>query len=239
MDTTSTCSRSAQNLSRRCDSLMLESTQQTIWQTMFNFLNLSFWVDPILILLTISRFLGHFSMVLFYVFIPSQIMSNGMSLKHASFVLTATGISNSISRVLVGGLMDHPKVNATTLTAIAFFFQSATLFYFPFCKHYTLMLVLGGVIGVINAPYNISLSIMLGELLPLEMISSSFGKIAMAQGLGAIAGPTVAGFIYDYTGNLTVVLYMAAIGYLVGGVTCGFAAYLHYKKKILVPNELS
>ena len=205
--------------------------KETLWQSFLQLLDLSFWHDPCVCLLCLSRFLGTAANSTFFVFMPSALVSVGFSLQQASLLLTVIGIVNTASRVLVGFVMDHPKINVIMLTAIGIALQALTLFIFPYCNDYVSLMVLGGVIGVVSAPLNVSLSIMLGELLPVEKLASSFAKMAVSQGFGGVAGPTLAGSIYDYTKSFKLALIMAAIGYAAAAMACGLVAYLHYKQK--------
>ena len=98
-------------------------------------------------------------------------------------------------------------------------------------------MVVGGIIGLANAPYDLGVTIILGKLLPVEKLASSFAKMALAAGLGSIVGPTVAGFIYDYTKSFKEVIFMAAVSYAIAGIALCFSAYIHYKQKITMEKE--
>ena len=101
----------------------------------------------------------------------------------------------------------------------------------PFCNQYIVLLVIGAILGINTAPYEVGLSKIVGDMLPMEKAPSAFGKLALAKGLGSIVGPSLAGFIYDRSKDHKVVLFLAAIGFFVGGVTFCISAYLHKKRK--------
>lgn len=210
-------------------------TPTTIWNVL---VDMSFWGDHALLCLLGCRFWGHFSMVLFFMFVPSLLLDNNFSMTQASLVLTVIGSVNTGFRIIVGALMDHPRVNPAILTATGFLLQGILFCIFPFCKEYILLMVLGAVIGVTSAPYNVGLSIILGQMLPMEKVASAFGKMALAMGFGAIAGPTIAGCIYDFTKDYKIILLLGGIAQFVGGALVGMSAYLHNKRKQSLLNKL-
>jgi MFS family permease len=198
---------------------------------LWKFIDPEFWCNPSLMLLLISRFLGHFSVVLFFMFLPTLLLDRGFSLGQASLMLTALGISNSIFRITVGALMDHPRVSPALLTTAGFILQGIIQCMLPFLDNYVIFLVFGGVMGCVQAPYNVGLSIILGEMVPMEKIASTFGKMALFQGIGSIIGPSVAGLIYDVTNDVKLLFFMAAGVNFIAGIVCGVSGYIYNKSK--------
>ena len=189
------------------------------------------WENLPIFMLFLSRFFGNFSMTIFFIELPSILLHNGFSLRQASVVLTIIGVANSISRVVIGTIIDHPNVNSCFLTGAGFVLQAIVLCVIPltFPNHYTYLLVFGAIIGITNSPYWVGLSIALGRMLPLKKIASTSGLISIAQGLGSIVGPPVAGIVFDVTKNYSLTLYITAIGYVLSGIFCCLAAYIHDK----------
>ena len=93
-------------------------------------------------------------------------------------------------------------------------------------------MVLGGVIGIIQAPYNVGLSIILGEIVPMKNIASTFAKMALFQGIGSIVGPSIAGLIYDITKNINVLFLIAASINIIGGMACASSILISRRTKI-------
>ena len=97
-----------------------------------NLIDTWFWFNPSLMLLLLSRFLGHFSMVLFFMFLPTLLLEFGYSLEKASLMLTVIGISNTVFRIVVGALMDHPRISPAMLTTVGFILQAILQCLLPF-----------------------------------------------------------------------------------------------------------
>ena len=185
-----------------------------------------------------SRFLGHFSMVLFFMFLPSLLLESGFSLGDASLMLTTIGITNSICRVAVGAMMDHPRVSPALLTSLGFLLQGILQCILPFQTKYIVFIMFGGIFGVTQAPYNVGLSIIVGEMVSMDKLPSTFAKMALFQGIGSIVGPSLAGVVYDMTNSVKLLFFVAASVNIVGGVTCGISTYI-FNKKSFIKSELS
>ena len=197
-----------------------------------NLIDTWFWFNPSLMLLLLSRFLGHFSLVLFFMFLPTLLLEFGYSLEEASLMLTVLGITNTVSRIVVGAMMDHPRISPAMLTTVGFTIQAILQFLLPFVENYAILMTLGGVIGIIQAPYNVALSIILGEIVPMKKIASTFAKMALFQGIGSIVGPSIAGLIFDITMDIKVLFFIAAIINLIGGIACGVSILISNRTPI-------
>ena len=58
----------------------------------------------------LSRFFGNFSIAMFYIFLPVVLVERQFTMSQASLMFIAIGVPNMISRVVVGALMDYPKI---------------------------------------------------------------------------------------------------------------------------------
>ena len=92
-------------------------------------------------------------------------------------------------------------------------------------------MVLTGAIGVLLAPFQIGMAIVIGEMLPIEKVASACGLMSLAQGIGTIIGPPLAGFIYDNSKDHKVIFFMIAIGYIISGISCWLSGYLYNREK--------
>ena len=78
----------------------------------------SIWFNPSIWLFTMHRMLGNMSFRLFMMFIPILLIDLGFTLKQASFIVMVSGITNTISRVISGSIMDHHRINNFILISI-------------------------------------------------------------------------------------------------------------------------
>ena len=81
------------------------------------------------------------------------------------------------------------------------------------------------------APHQIGMSIVIGEMLPIEKVASACGLMSLAQGIGTIIGPPLGGFIYDNSKDHKVIFFMIAIGYIISGISCWLSGYLYNRER--------
>ena len=81
------------------------------------------------------------------------------------------------------------------------------------------------------APHQIGMSIVIGEMLPIEKVASACGLMSLAQGIGIILGPPLAGFIYDHFTDQAIIFVLMAVGYVLSAITCWFSGYLYSRSR--------
>ena len=96
---------------------------------------------------------------------------------------------------------------------------------------FIVLMILGGLIGIGFAPYEIGISISLGQMLPMEKVAAASGKCFLFMGIGAVVGPVSAGYIYDNTKDHKIILFLEALGLFIGGITCFTTAFIHNRQK--------
>ena len=198
--------------------------------SMWRSLDLALWKNPAFLLLTACFTLINFGWTVYFMFTPSMLMeSQNITSTEASLVLTSTGITNTICRIIAGILMDHPRINATLLIAGTLIGSGITLTIFPFISNYWGLITLGAMFGITCAPYTMGLAIVLRDMIALDQIASAFGKIALIQGIGIIVGPTVSGYIYDATQDYTFIFVAAGFSFIFGGCSCWLSEVIHKK----------
>ena len=203
----------------------------TFRKRMIEFIDPSFWTDGAMIALLLSRYFGNVSMSVFYMFLPSILLEHNITLAQSSLMLTAVNVVNTFSRVAMGALMDHPKINCLLLNAATFVVGGIVVCIFPFSDDYTTLMILGGIIGLMMASYPVCFSIAVGQMVPKEKVASVAGKISFGMGLGSVTGPVIAGFIFDYTNNHAILLFYDAAAFLLTALCACAAGLIHMKRQ--------
>ena len=208
-----------------------ESTEdEKIVEKLEKLVDLSFWKSLPLSMLFLSRFFGNFSVTIFYVEFPSMLLENGFSMRQASILLTIIGLANSIPRIFMGSLMDHPRIDSCLVIGAGFLLEALVLCVLPFTFDYSYLIIYGLIIGVSNCPYWVGLSGALGRMVPMEKVASACGTMSISQGLGSAVGPPIAGLVFDTTQSYSFVLYIIAIGLIISGTCCCCATYMNRTK---------
>ena len=137
----------------------------SIWQS----LDLALWKNPAFLLLVASFTLVNFGWTVYFMFTPSMLMDNqNITSTEASLVLTSTGITNTVCRIIAGILMDHPRINPTILIAWTLIGSGISLTIFPFVYNYWGLITLGALFGITCAPYTMGLAIVLRSMISLD-----------------------------------------------------------------------
>jgi MFS family permease len=204
------------------------NTRRTLVQS----LDLSTWCSPPFILFTTSVVFSHLGWMLYFIFVPSMLTeTKNFSSTQASLVLTSTGITNTISRVLAGLIMDHPQINPALFMSLAYTLSGFVLIILPFATNYTSFVILGGIFGLVASTGSVGTAIVLGIMLPIEKVASAFGIVGFVQGGGVIIGPTISGYVYDMTHDFDAIFVSAGLSYIISGFLCWMSNYLYYKQK--------
>ena len=190
------------------------------------------WYHPSIWLFTMHRMLGNMTFRLFMMFIPILLIDLGFTLTQASLIVMVSGITNTISRVISGSIMDHRRINNFILISTGLIIQAILLCIYPFCNKFIILIILSGIGGFLIAPFHIGMAIVLGELLPIEKVASVSGLMSLAQGMGNLVGPPLAGYIYDHSGDHSIIFYIVATGYILSAISCWLAGYLYKRRKI-------
>ena len=185
-----------------------------------SFIDIDFWKDPAMFAFLASRFFGNFSIAMFYIFLPVVLVERQFTMSQASLMFIAIGVPNMISRVVVGAIMDHPKICSLMLNAITFTICSGILCTIAFFDNYIVLLVLGGCIGITFSPYQVNTSIALGKMLPIEKLATGCGRCGFVMGVASIAGPVLAGYIFDNYQDSRIILFVEAGTLFLSGVAC-------------------
>ena len=187
----------------------------------------TFWKNPAMICLLLSRFFGNISMSTFYMYLPSILLEKDISMAQASIMLTVVNIVNTIFRVSFGALMDHPKINCLLLNGFTFILGGLAVCVFPFFKNYWILMVLGGINGAMIATYPVCLSVALGQMVETDQLASVAGKLSVGMGLGSLVGPVLAGYIFDYSQNVKMISFYNASAYFLTSLFACMSALLH------------
>ena len=163
-------------------------------------------------------------------FLPLILVERQFSIVQASLMFTAYGVPNMFSRFIFGAIMDHPRVDCLVLNAISFISNAILLSIFAITDNFTALIIIVGLTGILNAPFQVNTSIALGKMLPIQKIASASGHSSLAMGIGGIIGPVGAGYIFDHTKDHRVIIFLEALGFFLSGVACLVTYFLNNRR---------
>ncbi|XP_062575751.1 monocarboxylate transporter 12-like [Saccostrea cucullata] len=175
---------------------------------------------PVVVFFTVFSFLvfvGYFNFVLF---LPIDAMERGITHYEKAALVSYTGAGDLLGRILVGVMGDLTVIKRYKILATCsilcgvniILFEIAGSVYWWMSLHASLYGFFGGCFVAIN-------SIVLIDMVGLEMMPKALGVVLLIQGLGAAIGQPIEGKIQDVTGSFTTLniinsIFMIAAGLL-------------------------
>ncbi len=186
--------------------------------------------NPIFLLICTSNVFGFLAVYIPYVYLPIVMENRGISLESASFVVSSTGIANTLGRVAVGWLVDRPSVSSLVVTNLSLAASGFSTIGFALCQDFNSFLGSALIFGLSLSAYISLTSIVIVDLLGLEALTSAFGLVAMARGVSSIVGPPMAGFLCELVDDSNTAFYLAGLLFLLAAILSQVAHILHKRR---------
>ncbi|XP_064651245.1 monocarboxylate transporter 12-like [Lineus longissimus] len=156
--------------------------------------------DPVLILIVLSCVFWTGQSTI-YTYLVDYALYRDIDKHSASFLLSIIGILNTIGRIVIGWVTDHPRVDSTLVYASAILVTGVIAFVIPFCESFVALAFCSGVFGICMATYVSLRSIIVVDLMGIDKLTGSFGLVISFQGISYIVVPPIAGAILEMTGT--------------------------------------
>jgi len=179
--------------------------------SMSGLMDFSLMLDPVFLFLGVSNIFGMLGFYVPFVFIIDAATETGIEPDTASFLLSIIGITNTVGRIISGWLSDFPSVDSLLVTNICIFVSGISLFCVPFCFNYATFCVAAGVFGLFSSAFIALTSIVLVDLLGIQQLTNAFGLLCLLRGVAAIAGPPLAGSLYEAFKSYDVPFWLAGV----------------------------
>jgi len=183
-----------------------------------NIMDFSLMKDPVFLLLGLGNIFGMLGFYVPYIYIIDAAKIKGISETDAPFLISIIGIINTVGRLLVGWLSDFPFVDPLFVTNACILISGAAVFAVPLCVNYIGFCSVAAVFGLFSSAYIALTSIVLVDLLGIAQLTNAFGLLCFLRGIAAIAGPPIAGSIFDMTQSYDVSFYLGGIFLFVAAV---------------------
>lgn len=167
--------------------------------------------DPVFLLFAVSNFCTSIGFNVPYLYIKDRALLLRISDNDSSFLLAIIGISNTISRVVLGFLSDKTWLNRLWLYNSALTVCGLATAFSSFCQDYPSQAFYTAVFGATTGAYVSLTSVILVDLVGLEKLTNAFGLLLLFQGVAASIGAPIAGGLYDMLKSYNPGFYMAGI----------------------------
>ncbi|XP_076335264.1 uncharacterized protein LOC143238692 isoform X2 [Tachypleus tridentatus] len=172
-------------------------------------LNFSLLKNPVFFLLCIANVLGMMGFYIPFVFISDSSVVKGVSREKSAFLLSIIGIMNTLGRFFFGWLADRTKISSLLVNNICLILAGISVFIMPFCVSYITIVASCICFGLFISAYISLTSIIIVDILGLDLLSNAFGLLCLFRGLSTILGPPLVGSMYDFTGSYDTPFFVA------------------------------
>ncbi|KAK8379905.1 hypothetical protein O3P69_019725 [Scylla paramamosain] len=155
--------------------------------------------DGIFILFAISNFCTSIGFNAPYVFVVDRARHLGIPDSQSSFLLAVVGISNTISRIVLGYISDQPWVNRLYLYNVALTLCGLGTCGSIWFTSYSSQIFYAAVFGATSGAYVGLTSVVLVDLLGMERLTNAFGLLLLFQGIASLIGPPICASLFDMT----------------------------------------
>lgn len=164
-------------------------------------LDYTLFVNPLFVMFAVSNFFTSIGFYVPYAYLKDRAVLEGHSDKKAVWLLSVIGIANTIGRIVFGFLSDQKFINRLILYSTALFVCGIATAFSTISSAYPVFVTYAVVFGILVGVYVSLTSVVIVDLLGLEKLSDAFGLILLFQGVATVAGPPIAGSIYDKTNS--------------------------------------
>lgn len=181
-------------------------------------IDLSLFKNITFCLLLTSSFLSMLGFFIPLFYLPTLAKQVGMDTQASSYLVSVSGVTNIIGRLLSGFLADRPVFGALHINNTALIVVGLATVFCPFLKDQTTLNIYSGIYGFGIAAFVSLRSILLVELIGLDRLTNSFGLLILFQGIASMAGSPLGGYLKDVTGNVNATFYMSGAMLTLSGI---------------------
>uniref|UniRef100_A0A0V0J5Y8 Monocarboxylate transporter 5 n=1 Tax=Schistocephalus solidus TaxID=70667 RepID=A0A0V0J5Y8_SCHSO len=204
-------------------------TTERLSKAFLDLLNPYLLRSPVFLLFAFSNFLTSLGFNAPFLFAVDRAILQGIEPRRASFLVSSIGIGNTIGRVMFGALatrggkrfrihLYNGALVLCGLTTVASWWAST----YPWMIAYTMAF------GLLGGTYVTLTPVVLVDLLGVECLSDSFGLSLLFMGIAVLAGPPIAGAIFDGTGSYNISFAVCGFFILVSGLVMYPVFCLHW-----------
>ena len=131
-------------------------------------------------------------------YLPAIAHAQGVHKSQAAYIISATGISSTIGRLISGWLCDRNWLHPLTFSALSITMVLPPLFLFTICSSFSSFMVCASLFGLLTGCWVAAMSPIFIRILGPDLLSSAFGLLTAIRGTAGLVGPPLAGFAVDY-----------------------------------------
>ncbi|XP_060073577.1 monocarboxylate transporter 12-B-like [Ylistrum balloti] len=188
-----------------------------LFQETFDF---SLLASPTFLVYGVSCFLCMFGFFIPFNFLPALAQDLQLSIGEGALLISIIGISNTVTRILVGWVSDQSWADCLLINNVALLIGGLITCFVPFYKLYVILGIYSVLFGAAIASFVSLRSIIMVELMGIERLTNAFGLVTLCQGLSSFIGSPIAGALADVTGDYNITFYLSGVTLSLAGLIC-------------------
>ncbi|KAL9964086.1 hypothetical protein ACROYT_G027665 [Oculina patagonica] len=166
-----------------------------------------------------------------FVHLPAYAEECGIPNSQSSTLIGMMSVGSTFGRLFFGKLGDHPRVNRLYCFQIAMLVIGVANTLSTLTKSYAGLVVYMVVFGVFDGCYVVLLAVLCADIVGVDKVAAGIGVQFFFMAITSIAGPPLAGMIYDLSSSYQIAFYVA-------GACSTVATCLLFLVPALMPQEL-
>ncbi|XP_030560064.1 monocarboxylate transporter 14 [Drosophila novamexicana] len=198
--------------------------------TMKSAFDFSLFLDNKFALFNLSTLFLFIWFIIPYLYLPDYMKQYNYEVSVSAVLISAIGIAQTVGMIGLGYLGDSPWMNINICYSICMLVCGASVFFMPMLiNSYNGLMAMCVIFGFTFASsFSFTPSILV-SIVDLDDFTCAYGLVLLVQGVGMIAGPPIAGAIYEFTGRWDDSFYYAGIFIALSGV-CSYMIEFCEKK---------
>ena len=156
--------------------------------------------DPQFLILCINNLLFSMGYSLAHVHLPAFSIDCGLSLSQGNMLISATGISSLVGKIVLGWAAQLPRLSPISVYTITLTLTAISTLLFPSCVNFPQFLILALFFGFISGSFGAVLPSLVVSMTAVDLLPSAYGFLLVFEAGGFLFGPTIAGWVYDASG---------------------------------------
>ncbi|XP_037945334.1 uncharacterized protein LOC119677850 [Teleopsis dalmanni] len=167
-----------------------------------------------------------------YLYLPEYMRNYGYEPADSAQLISVIGIAQTIGMIGLGYIGDSSWMNVNICYSICMLFCGLSVLLMPlFIKSYAILLALCILFGFTFASsFSFTPSILV-SIVDLDDFTCAYGLVLLVQGVGMIAGPPIAGAIFEFTKAWDNAFYVAGIFIALSGVASYMIEFCEKRSK--------
>lgn len=174
--------------------------------------------DSVFVLFAVSTLVTGIGFVVPYVFLPNRGLRLGFDNNQSSWLMAVVGISNTIGRVVFGFIAGIKHVNPVMLYSTMLVVCGICSVFSSLMRTFPLQMCYAFCFGFFSCVYMSLKPVVVVDLLGREKFCIAFGFVVLFQGIGAMIGPPLAGWLFDVSNSYDNSFYMTGVCLIVSGL---------------------